>query len=63
MSKYSYIRSAGIRKLAKENGKRCGSDFLEALERFVYARVVACCKQFNGSKKTLDGTLANFILK
>lgn len=63
MSKYIYIRASGIRQLAKENGKRCGRDFLHALDKFNKEKVLACCRQFNGHKKTLDGTLANIILK
>lgn len=61
MSKYSYVRASGIRKLAKENGKRCGKDFLHLLDKLIYEKVLACCKQFNGHKKTLDGSLASLL--
>ena len=57
MSKYSYVRASGVRKLVKENGKRCGVDFLNVLDRFVYDTVISCCKQFNGHRKTLTSVL------
>ena len=61
MATYRYIRSSGIRKLVKDNDKRCGADFLGELDRFVYETVCRCVKQFNGHKKTLDRTVFNFI--
>lgn len=60
---YGYVRASGVRKLVKDNGKRCGSDFLHALDCFVYETVLKCVKQFNGHKVTLDGTVANLILR
>ena len=55
MSQFSYIKAKGIRKLAKENGKRCSACFLATLDRYVYEKVLNCCRQFNGHKVTLDG--------
>ena len=63
MSKYSCIRAAGVRKLAKENGKRCGADFLYSLDVHVNEKVLACCRQFNGHKKTLDSSLFKILSK
>lgn len=60
---YHYIRASGVRNLVKENEKRCGSDFLHALDTFVYEAVLKCVKQFNGHKVTLDSTVANLVLK
>lgn len=54
---YGYIRASGIRQLVKENGKRCGKDFLQALDIFVKTKVERCCKVFNGHKATLDENL------
>ena len=61
MAKFRYIRSSGIRKLVKENGKRCGAGFLHELDKLVYETVCRCCKQFNGHKKTLDSSVFNFV--
>ena len=63
MATYRYIRSAGVRTLVKEMDKRCGADFLHAFDCFVYEKVLSCCRQFNGHKKTLDATVANLILR
>lgn len=60
---YRYIRASGIRKLVKEHNKRCGADFLDVLDRSVYEKVLSCCRAFNGHRKTLDGSLAEFVLK
>lgn len=59
MAIYRYIRTSGIRKLVKEQDKRCGADFLNALDKHVYELVCRCCKTFNGHRKTLDSTLLN----
>lgn len=56
---YSYIRSAGIRKLVKESGKRCGHTFLAALDKYLYEKILRCLKEHNGNRKTLDDTLVN----
>ncbi len=59
MPKYLYIRAAGVRSLVKENGKRCGKDFLQALDIFTKVKIEKCCKVFNGHRQTLDDTLVN----
>ncbi len=56
---YSYVRSSGVRKLVKENGKRCGSSFLQALDKYIYEKVLRCLKEHNGNRKTLDESLVN----
>lgn len=56
---YSYIRSSGVRKLVKENGKRCGKSFLQALDRYVYEKILRCLKEHNGNRKTLDEGLVS----
>jgi hypothetical protein len=61
MSKYTYIRSASIRRLIKQNGKRCGVDFLSAMDKLVAEKVERCCSLFNGHHRTLDGTLVNLV--
>ena len=61
MAKYCVITGSKVRTLVKENGKRCGSDFLTALDRFVYAKIINCCKVSNGHKKTLDAGLVSLV--
>lgn len=60
---YRFVRASGVRQLVKDNGKRCGSAFLDALDRHIHDVVCRCVHQWNGSKKTLDTTVVNFILK
>jgi len=52
-SVYHYIRASGVRKLVKEQGKQCSSDFLNALDRQVYAMIIRACKA-NGRNKRLN---------
>jgi len=61
MGTYCYIRASGVRELVKESGKRCGSDFLDEINIFVHETISRCIRQHNGSRKTLDRTVAQFI--
>lgn len=63
MAVYRYIRASGIRSLVKANKKQCGADFLNEFDRFIYEKVLAAIKQFNGHSVRLDSTVAKFILK
>ncbi len=60
-SSYNYIRSSGIRKLVKDNGKRCGKDFLGGIDRIVYEMVLRAIKVHNGGKVTLDAATAAYV--
>lgn len=62
MSTYNYVRASGVRKLVKREGKRCGRDFLAALDKYIYEKVLSCCRAWNGHKVTLNGGLAEIIL-
>lgn len=62
MATYCYIRAVGVRKLAKDNSKRCSADFLDELNILVYETVCRAVKLFNGHKKTLDRTVAQVVL-
>jgi hypothetical protein len=62
MATYRYIRAAGIRALIKENNKRCGADFLNEFDKFIYDKVLNAVKLFNGHRKTLDSTVAKVAL-
>ena len=61
MATYCYIRASGVRNLAKENGKRCSTDFLDELNILIYETVCRCIKQFNGHRKTLDRTIVQLV--
>ncbi len=54
---YNYIRGSGVRKLAKENGKHCGKDFLQALDRMIYHIVLRACKANGNNKRLVAGVI------
>lgn len=56
------IKTASIKRLAKQNGKRVSKDFLEALDRYIERKVVLACSEHNGGRKTLDSGLAAYFL-
>lgn len=57
MATYSCIRASGIRKLAKQYKKQCCADFMLALDKFVYDKVVNACLRFNGHRVRLTADL------
>lgn len=57
-----YIKTANVKKLANMHGKRAGKDFIQALDRLVERKVLESLKEHNGGKKTLDASLAGYIL-
>lgn len=61
-SKPNYLRVSSIKKLAKANGKRVSADFLASLDRLVERKVRSACAEHNGGKKTLDASVAAYIL-
>ena len=44
------------------HGKRAGKDFILVLDRLVERKVLEALKEHNGGKKTLDLSLASYIL-
>ena len=62
MATYRYIRSNGIRNFVKSQNKRCGADFLDELNIFVYETVCRAVRQFNGHKKTLDRMILKIVI-
>ena len=63
MATYRYIRASGIRALVKEHKKQCGADFLNEIDKFVYEKIMAAIKQFNGHCVRLDSAVAKVVLK
>lgn len=61
-TKTVYIKTSSIKKFAKSHGKRVSADFLAALDRWVENKVLLATKEHNGGKKTMDSSLAGYIL-
>lgn len=61
MAKYRYVRASGVRQLAKDHGKRVGTNFIFEIDKLVYEVVCRCCKVFNGHK-TLDSSVAQHVI-
>ena len=57
-----YIKAKNIKDKASGHGKRVSKDFLEAFERFVHDKLLDCLEEHNGGKKTLDASLASYML-
>lgn len=52
---------SALKKLAKENDRRVGADFLTLLDAFVLEKFMAALGQHNGTKKTLDAVVAGYV--
>jgi hypothetical protein len=61
-TKTVYIKTSSIKKFAKSHGKRVSADFLAALDRWVESKVLLATKEHNGGKKTMDASVAGYIL-
>jgi hypothetical protein len=61
-TKTAYIKTSSVKKFAKSHGKRVSAEFLSALDRWVENKVLLATKEHNGGKKTLDASLAGYIL-
>lgn len=55
------INVTQIKKLAKENNRRVGRDFLIALESDIHNKIMKACKTHNGGKITLDSGIAAYL--
>jgi len=60
--KAAYVVTSRVRALAKENGKRLGAGFLNALDSHIQDIVDKACTVHNGGKKTLDATVAAYVI-
>lgn len=60
-NKIHYLKATIIRGLAKSHGKRVSRAFLNALDQYVEAKVIAACQTHNGGLKTLDAGLAHYL--
>ena len=59
---FQFVRESGVKRKAKLHEKRCGKDFLRVMDEFIHDKVVRACVLHNGSKKTLDATVAQHVL-
>lgn len=60
--KLQYIRPAAIKRLAKQQGKRVGADFLLALDGYIERKIESAAAEHNGGRKTIDAALAGYFL-
>lgn len=61
--KLHFIKASSVRKEVRLiHGKRVSKDFLEALDRLMERKIREACKEHNGGKKTLDASLAAYII-
>lgn len=56
-----YINQSSIKALVNKCGKRTGKDFLYSLDLFIEQKVKKACEVHNGSKKTLDSSVAGYV--
>ncbi len=54
------LNKAEVKKMVKEAGKRCGADFMSALEYAIRERVQAIITLHDGGKKTLNAASVHF---
>jgi hypothetical protein len=57
----TYLKSSAIRRRIRESGKRCGSDFLQALDRYVDVLCERAVQTHNGSRKTVDASVLAYL--
>jgi hypothetical protein len=58
----TYIRPSIVRRLVKANGKRLSQAFLYALDSYIERKVIAACNEHNGGRKTLDASVAAYVI-
>lgn len=56
-----FLVESTCRDFCHERGRRWGAGFKAALERFIERKLAAACQVHNGSKRTLDASVANHI--
>lgn len=58
-----YLKTSAVRRLVREQGKRCSQEFLVALDDLVRRKITAAASIHNGGRKTLDATLVGYVSK
>lgn len=59
--KTQYIKPAALKRLAKQHGKRVGSDFIAALDGHIERKMGEAIAEHNGGRKTLDAAIFGYI--
>jgi hypothetical protein len=57
----TYLKPSAIRRTIRDGGKRCGADFLQALDRYVDTLLTRALTTHNGSKKTVDASVLAYL--
>lgn len=61
--KSRFLKASTVRKHVRlVYGKRMSKEFLLALDLFIERKLQQACHQHNGGKKTLDASLAAYII-
>lgn len=60
--KSTYIKESAVRKLCKQHGRRVSKEFIEFLNAYIENRVVFCCADHNGGRKTVDRAIAHYYM-
>ena len=60
-NKISFLNKKAVKTFCKERGKRVGRNFMSSLEYTVERYLEAACETHNGTKVTLDETVAGYI--
>jgi len=56
-----FLNAAAVKKAIQENGRRAGREFLVALDEHVEHKILAACRTRNGTKITLDRSVAQHL--
>lgn len=56
-----YVKRSAVKRKIADAGKRCGKDFLDALDRHVDDVLGRALVVHNGSKKTLDAAVLAYV--
>lgn len=60
--KTQYIKANKVKSLVKSHGKRTSKEFLASLDRLIERKVREAVAEHNGGKKTLDASLAAYVI-
>lgn len=56
-----YVVVSAVKARLKEHGKRCGKDFLLALDCFIDEKLEAAGRCHDGGRRTVDASVATWI--
>jgi len=56
-----FFKGSVVRKLIKDSGRRVSPEFLQLLDKHIEFKVKKACETHNGSKKTLDASVAGIV--